>query len=277
VKMKLGLLRRWNEAQKVEKLFWSSESVVRGETAEILRRYSEIFLEIKADENWKILDVGCGPTVVSRMIKGGEKYGIDPLMDNFLDKVQDKALLKSFHFLKGVGEWLPFRNNCSDLVVCRNVLDHVQSPDEVLKEIKRVSKDSAILILGVNVYSEFVFRLKKGVEYMGIIGLKERTHPHFFSEKTLQELCSKYFLATGKKIVHGDKARWIKIRAQMPTEQGLRPEMRASVAFLILFFFSNWFSTFFWNVVRLLNQVKAPYFMNESIIIARASRQSAKS
>jgi len=37
------------------------------------------------------------------MIENGEKHGVDPLMNYFSGKVQDKAMLLSFHFLKGVG------------------------------------------------------------------------------------------------------------------------------------------------------------------------------
>lgn len=262
------MLRRWQEAQRAERIFWDSEDSIQQEAAKILERYSIVFSEIKSDDGWKILDVGCGPTFVSRMINGGEKYGIDPLMSHFLEKVQDRAMLTSFHFLTGVAECLPFGNDCFDLVVCRNVLDHVQLPEGVLKEMKRVSKSCAILILGVNVYSEFVFRLRKGVECMGIVGLKEKFHPHFFTEETLMKLCSKYFSIVEKKVVFSDEARWIKIKCKIPDIQGRRIGTMFFTSSWILPLFYSLAFTFFWNIIRLLNQMKAHYFLNESVIIA---------
>lgn len=264
------MLRRWLEAQRAEKLYWSTNDAVRAERAKIVERYASFLSEIEVGDDWKILDVGCGPTVVSGMIKGGERYGVDPLMNYFIRDVQNKAMLTSFHFLRGVGELLPFKNGCFDLVVCRNVLDHVQFPEKVLKEIRRVSKSSATLLLGVDVHSGFVFRLKKGVERMGIIGLKEKFHPYFFTEETLSKSCSKYFSTVKKRIVFSDKAKWIKIKFKMPDVQNQRMTTKFFTLAWILTFFSSLIFTFFWNIVRLLNQTKAPYFVSEYIIIARS-------
>ena len=48
------------------------------------KRYSKLIgmfeAETQLKENYKILDVGCGPTYISRLFTKGEKYGIDPLL-----------------------------------------------------------------------------------------------------------------------------------------------------------------------------------------------------
>jgi ubiquinone/menaquinone biosynthesis C-methylase UbiE len=268
----LEMLRRWRSAQKAEKVFWGSNSVVEKEAAEILNRYREVFSEINVKKNWKIFDLGCGPTVASRMIEGGEKYGVDPLMNDFIRKVQGKPTLKPFHFVRAIGERLPFKDACMDLVICRNVLDHVQSPEEALKEMKRISKDSATLVLGVNAYSEFASRIKKAVERLRIRGLMEEFHPHFFTEKTLQTLCSKHFSITAQITVFSDKSERIKFEA--PTKQLSQQKTGVSILYSVLSSFSSWAFTFFWNFIRSLNQMKAPFFMQETVTIADNSSKS---
>jgi ubiquinone/menaquinone biosynthesis C-methylase UbiE len=262
------VLRRWQEAQKAEKLYWETEGVVDLKTNEILKRYSRVFSEIKSDAKWMILDVGCGPTIVSRIVKDGEKFGVDPLMDHFIEKVKNKGALASFHFLMGLGECLPFRTGCFDLVICRNVLDHVQFPEEVLKEMKRVSKGSAIVLLGVNVHSEFVSRIKKDVERMRIIGLREEYHPYFFTEDILRNMCSKYFSMVKKRVVFSDKAGWIKIECKMPEIRNYRWKTKFFTLPWSLTFILSLFVTLFWNIIRFLNKLKAPYFSSEYAIIA---------
>lgn len=267
------MLRRWQRAQKAERLFWNSEQTVQAETQTILERYSAIFQEIKSDRKCRVLDVGCGPTLVSRMVEGGEKYCIDSLMSHFLEKTQDRSISASFHFLMGAGEYLPFLDGCFDRLVCRNVLDHVLWPEEVLKEMKRVSKSSAIAVLGVNVYSEFVARLKKDLERFGIILLRDEYHSHFFTERTFERLCSGQFPIAKRKTVYYDRATWIGIQGKTFVAQDRQSREKHSRSYRILAIYANVAVTLFWNIVRLLNRAKAFYFMSEYALIACQERE----
>ena len=260
------MLKRWLFAQKAEKIYWGSREVVLAETRVIFERYLHVFSEIASRKDWRILDVGCGPTFVSRLVEGGEKFCVDPLMRFFVGKFGDDFVSSSFSFLSAVGEFLPFRDGCFDLVVCRNVLDHVASPGMVLREVRRVSRRKGFLVLGVYVYPEFVCKLKRMVERLGIAGLRESFHPHFFTREDVERMLSKYFVIVNRKIISFDRVRWQSITSKLMDLMYAR-EGSSSVLGMFRYFLSCFLFHFFWNIVRFLNHFKSRYYVVECVFL----------
>lgn len=90
---------------------------LRGETARLLRGVDDA----------RVLDVGCGakpylPLVASQ---AAEYVGVDTAQGPYVDHVAP-------------AEQLPFEDASFDLVLCTQVLEHVQDPAAVLSEIHRV-------------------------------------------------------------------------------------------------------------------------------------------
>lgn len=253
-------------AQRAEKNYWRSKGVVLAETRLIFERYARVFSKLALRENRRILDVGCGPTFVSRLIEGGERFCIDPLMRFFVDEFGKFFVSSGVNFLSAVGEFLPFRDGCFDLVVCRNVLDHVVSPELVLREIRRVCRRGGFIVLGVYVYPEFVCRLKRGIERLGIVGLRESFHPHFFTWEDLEEMLSKYFVVVDRRFVFYDEDRWQRISYKL---QNLVHAHGGSSSIFHIFksFFACFVFSFFWNIVRLLNSFKSRYYVAECVLV----------
>lgn len=82
--MKINILK-YKEAQDNERECWETAHGNLDLALEMLnKRYSKLIgmfeAETQLKENYKILDVGCGPTYISRLFTKGEKYGIDPLL-----------------------------------------------------------------------------------------------------------------------------------------------------------------------------------------------------
>ena len=91
-----------------------------------------------------VLDVGCAEGfVLSRIQKYADSCtGID------MDKSalsRGKELYPSLVFREGNAEKLPFEDNSFDLVVCTEVMEHLENPAAVLQEIKRVSRKWVLL------------------------------------------------------------------------------------------------------------------------------------
>lgn len=106
------------------------------------RRFEEVGALI-APTGGKILDIGCADGVFTKVIldksKAKEVVGIDVLkasVDWARNHWQDKRL----RFMVADAHKLPFKNASFDGVVALEVLEHVASPERVLREIKRVLK-----------------------------------------------------------------------------------------------------------------------------------------
>ncbi len=59
----------------------------------------------------------------------------------------------------GKGEDLPYQNAAFDVTCCINVIDHAQNPDEILAEVRRITKFGGLFVFGVNTLS-WLGRLK---------------------------------------------------------------------------------------------------------------------
>jgi len=104
-------------------------------------------------KNFRILDVGCSAGGLSVPIasKNKEVVGIDldvPALKKFRSWVKNSNI-KNTKIDKGIAEKLSYSNNYFDLVVCSEVLEHVQNIEESVNEIYRVLKPKGLLFLSM--------------------------------------------------------------------------------------------------------------------------------
>ncbi|NLJ29706.1 MAG: class I SAM-dependent methyltransferase [Deltaproteobacteria bacterium] len=104
------------------------------------------------ESSFTVLDVGCGRGAYGedsvplrknlRIIKGkvAKVVGID--VDK---KAQDNPFLDEFHLIQG-DAW-PINDNSIDLIICDNVLEHIDDPDKFFAEIGRVLKNGGFLCI----------------------------------------------------------------------------------------------------------------------------------
>jgi len=94
----------------------------------------------------KFLDVGCGLGYFSvRAGKlGARVYGID-IGDKLIDICRKKY--PKGKFLVASGARLPFKDNSFDVVLCTEVIEHVNSQKKVISEIFRVLKKDGYIIV----------------------------------------------------------------------------------------------------------------------------------
>jgi 2-polyprenyl-6-hydroxyphenyl methylase/3-demethylubiquinone-9 3-methyltransferase len=91
----------------------------------------------------RVLDVGCGGGLLSEQFAamGCDVTGIDrsvPTLEAARRHAEATGL--SIRYLEGSAESLPFDAGTFDVVCCCDVLEHVDDPDEVVREISRVLK-----------------------------------------------------------------------------------------------------------------------------------------
>ena len=89
-----------------------------------------------------ILDVGCGPQPFpSYLPEKSDVVGIDPLAG---------APRRDFAFVRGIGEYLPFRDGTFDHIVYASSLDHIIDPRRSLADAARCLKPDGYINLWID-------------------------------------------------------------------------------------------------------------------------------
>jgi 2-polyprenyl-3-methyl-5-hydroxy-6-metoxy-1,4-benzoquinol methylase len=100
-----------------------------------------LFQLLEGLELEKVLDAGCGEGFILSELKknniGNHREGIE-----YSQEAIDigKEIFPSLVFRQGDIYGLPYRDNSFDIVICTEVLEHLENPGEALDEIVRVSK-----------------------------------------------------------------------------------------------------------------------------------------
>jgi 2-polyprenyl-6-hydroxyphenyl methylase/3-demethylubiquinone-9 3-methyltransferase len=115
-----------------------------GYAMEIIERLIDV-----SNEKISVLEVGCGGGILAEEFAGMGfiTTGIDPAEQSILSaRSHAKENNLNINYLIGSGETLPFRNNSFDIVLCCDVLEHVNDLPKVISEISRVLKNKGLFI-----------------------------------------------------------------------------------------------------------------------------------
>lgn len=131
----------------------------------------------KLDLNFeRVVDVGCGPCFVSYALASkmsGEYIGVDIISAAKLRRYKDAMKnegVKNIEIVRASAEFLPFRAGAFDFVLSLDVLEHLQSSREAIKEIHRVVKNGGIVAISLPLENLFQKWLRVGFALMKLIG-----------------------------------------------------------------------------------------------------------
>lgn len=167
-------------------------------------RYVELADEVAmlVKERWhdpdgivRLLDVGCRK---GRLIDYHTDRGVAKRMRHFGFDVDHRRLLQ----MRRKDEWLrvcgrcedglPYRDRSFDVVVCEQVLEHLDEPDLVIREAARVLRPGGRLYVGVPSFPPGVRWIRAVVvpwldRYRGIV----RDHVQVFSARSARDLVAR--------------------------------------------------------------------------------------
>lgn len=113
----------------------------------LINRFFENFLSsVKFTKINSVLDVGCGEGFTMKRLKNA-KIGTSWEGVEYLDRAIEigKKIHPDLKIIQGDIYRLPYKANSFDLVVCTEVLEHLEYPKKALLELVRVSKKYVLL------------------------------------------------------------------------------------------------------------------------------------
>lgn len=126
--------------------------------------FTPVLIQLKKlinDKNQKILDVGCGTGLfTSSLVSWGftNVHGVDGSCE-----VIDRALKRGYKDVKIVHDLsvssLPYESNSIDIIICKDVLEHLVDPIYAVKEITRILRPDGLFLVHVPNHFPLIGRL----------------------------------------------------------------------------------------------------------------------
>ena len=113
----------------------------------------EMFTDVPIRPTDTVVDVGCGSGAASTFIAKRAKHLV-AVDHNAEALAQARKSLEnhgpaSTEFIRADAADLPLPDDLADTLICREVLEHVESPAAVLQELRRVTKPGGLLLVTV--------------------------------------------------------------------------------------------------------------------------------
>jgi ubiquinone/menaquinone biosynthesis C-methylase UbiE len=131
-----------------------------------------------------VLDIGCGyypQNLINLENKIKKAVGIDK-------DIPDKTFSSKISFIKAdIGEKLPLPDNEFDCILILAVLEHLEHPEEIIRECYRILRPGGRLIITIPTnYSRPILLILAG---LGLLSREEIfSHKHYFSKKEVEDL-----------------------------------------------------------------------------------------
>lgn len=146
------------------------------------------------NEGWTILDIGCGNGILGKYLKKKQHkcniIGIDISRDaaKIAKKYYDEVIISDIENMLVLNYNIKF-----DAIILADVLEHLRRPDIVLKDLKGYVKQGGYIIASIPNIGRFEIRIKLlfgKFDYQDI-GILDKTHLRFFTQKTIYTLFNK--------------------------------------------------------------------------------------
>jgi 2-polyprenyl-3-methyl-5-hydroxy-6-metoxy-1,4-benzoquinol methylase len=202
---KIKNFEAWNEemAKKYnpDKYHHSSNLIIRFIEK---KRTDKIIDYLNPQQQDKIIELGCGAgNIMERIKTAKELWGVD-LSDFLLRLAQQKSYQTPVKFIKGNIENLPDQivKVKFDKIYCSEVLEHLENPTKVLREIKKIAKEDSVVVISIP-NEKLINKIKNILQKLRIFTLlfpkisqkmDDEWHLHSFDLDKLKQMVSQDYL-----------------------------------------------------------------------------------
>jgi len=183
--MKLISKKRHEGALQKELRFWKKDNILESQEFRT-RRYLEpmrrCLEQVKTGEVKNILDVGCGPACLIQHIAAGEKWYLDPLLNDYRELFGDS--IPAGHYIPTGVEAAELDNAFFDYIVSLNAFDHVQNPWQALRDIYVALKPGGVFLFSIYVRGKVLAFLRNLSEYAHLS--TDSAHPYTFTKESME-------------------------------------------------------------------------------------------
>jgi len=183
---------RWHASQKLSLQAWAKKDLaaeraqVERSLLPILQRYARTL-----PEDGAVLEIGCGPICIARLLPQQHKTYLDPLADDFR-RMFPGELPEEGEFLTSPAENIPKPDASYDLILCLNMISHALNPELVMNEVERLLKPGGIFILSIRTHSQLEARL----HYLAVRAfpyLCSKTRPYYYARRGIRRTLARHF------------------------------------------------------------------------------------
>lgn len=202
--------RAWRIAQQKEFLWWDGvakdgyaqqnpqDFVAIGQRTWMLKQLKYLDKPLSHWEDKVVLEFGPGPAGIVEYITAKRKFGVEPLYKEYLESFPHLKKSDVTYLNQAGEESLKLENDLADLCICFNVLDHVYSPKRIIRNIWRIAKPGADILIQLNVFTSLAEAKESKT------GLHAELHPHSFTQQTALDLLKSHGFSLIKKRISED-------------------------------------------------------------------------
>ena len=150
-------------------------------------------------KNKKVMDAGCGHGILLYNLskRGASCTGFD-YSDRYIKETKKnfkKLNVKNFKLIRGDLTKIHLPDNSFDIIFCLDVLEHIPSVEQAIKELKRVLKPNGRFIISAPtenmwyVIARTILRMKKPID-------------HYWTAKQIKDIISKELKITKVKSIY---------------------------------------------------------------------------
>jgi SAM-dependent methyltransferase len=197
---------RWRKAQEYELRFWQKYARGLPDRGKPIPRDLDYVLSAGLDGK-RVLDVGCGPIGTVFWAPGALRVGVDPLAGKYVTSLGFSA--RGVDLVAGIGEQLPFVDKTFDVVICGNVLDHVDQPGLTLAEIHRVLRPDGRVMISVHIIPRWLVPVRRLLDWIDV------AHPRHMTKSDVYRLIEAVNLEAGNGRTTSPKLTWRSVKAAL--------------------------------------------------------------